>query len=249
MEQPRLSIIIATYNAASTLEACLASVMAQEFDAWELLIADGGSTDGTLELIERYSPTLSWWQSKTDAGIYDAWNQALAHANGEYVAFLGADDAWHTPSTLREIFNTVGHRQYDLITGRGVLRDRRGRGHEFGNPWNYSKVARRMTICHPGALHRRELFERHGLFDIRYRISADYDFLLRLPPGIRSLHVPYPLVDIADGGISRRRRLAMLGERYHIQARCPRIGTTRAALNLLDKLWRIPVAKVLGIPN
>ncbi|MBD8873125.1 glycosyltransferase family 2 protein [Rhodanobacter sp. DHB23] len=249
MDQPKVSIIIATYNAASTLEACLASVLAQSFHAWELLIADGGSTDGTLELIKRHAQNLAWWQSKPDAGIYDAWNQAIAHAKGEYVTFLGADDAWHTPSVLCKLFDAIDQRAFDIITSRGALLSRNGSLHEFGNPWDYSKVARRMTICHPGALHRRELFQYYGPFDINYQISADYEFLLRLPSSIRSLHVPLHTIDIADGGISRRRRWTMLIERYRIQASCRRIGPVRAAFNFLDKLWRIPVAKVLGIQN
>lgn len=216
---------------------------------WELLIADGGSTDGTVAILEEYCSHMTWWQSKPDRGIYDAWNQALAHAKGEYIAFLGADDAWHAPSTLREVFEAIGDRQYDLVTSRGILVGRRELRHEFGNPWSHSRVAKKMTICHPGTLHRRDLFERYGLFNIHYRISADYEFLLRLPPDIKSLHLPMPAVDIADGGISRRRRWAMLAERYRIQANCPRIGRTRAVINLLDKLWRIPVAKALRIPN
>ncbi len=104
-----------------------------------------------------------------------------------------------------------------------------------------------MTICHPGALHRRDLFQRFGSFDTSYRIGADYDYLLRLPSDIRSLHLDILLADIADDGISRNRRWLMLSERYRAQANCPRIGRVRAALNYVDKCWRIPVGKILGI--
>lgn len=246
---PRLSVILATYNAAATLRTCLDSTLSQTSRDWELLVADGGSTDGTLPILEEYSPQLAWWRSRPDGGIYEAWNEAIGHARGEYVAFIGADDAWHAPSVLHDVFQAIGGRAFDLVTGLGELVNSDGRRHVFGHPWDYAKVARRMTICHPGALHRRDLFTRHGLFDTGYRISADYDFLLRLPAEIRAFHVPWPLVDVADGGVSRRRRRAMLMERFRIQARCPRIGTIRAALNLLDKMWRIPVARVLGIPN
>lgn len=247
---PRLSIIIATWNAKRTLERCLQSIIGQDFTDWELLVADGASIDGTLDLIEQHDSYIAWWQSQEDSGIYDAWNQALAFARGEYVAFLGADDAWAEPSTLRRIFEAIGGREYDLVTGRGILVDDAGASyHEFGNPWNYRNVMRRMTICHPGAFHRRDLFTRFGTFDTRYRISADYEFLLRLPPELRALHMDMAIARVADGGISRSRRWLMLRERYRAQVNCAHVGRARAAFNFIDKLWRIPVAKALGIPT
>jgi glycosyltransferase involved in cell wall biosynthesis len=250
MSISRLSIVIATFNAAPTLKRCLQTIIGQTFRDWELIIADGGSTDATLNILGRYESHISHWHSGPDVGIYDAWNQALAHACGEYVCFLGADDAWHEPSTLERVFRSVGDEQYDLVTGRGVLVDGNGRAyHEFGSAWDYKKVMRRMTICHPGALHRRDLFQRLGTFDTSYRISADYAFLLRLPADSRVLHLDIPIADVADGGISRDNRWLMLRERYRAQASCPRVGPVRAALNYVDKLWRIPAAKVLGITN
>src|SRR5690606_36676138 len=130
----------------------------------------------------------------------------------EYVAFLGADDAWSSRSSLSTIFNTIGDHQYDLVTGREVFIDSKGRRFESGGAWEFDKIERRITICHPGCLHRRDLFSRFGMFDTRYRISADYEFLLRLPRTIRTLHIGETLVEIADGGISRRNRWLALQE-------------------------------------
>ena len=247
---PRLSIIIATYNAAHTLERCLQSTFTQTFDDWELLVVDGASTDSTVAVIEAHADRIAYWHSRRDAGIYDAWNQAIARARGEYVCFLGADDAWHAPLSLQTAFHAIGEHEYDLVTASGFLIDQNGHDVDvFGKPWNYRAVMRRITICHPGALHRRDLFQRFGVFDTSYRISADYDFLLRLPAVIRTLHVDVPLVDVADGGISRDRRWLMLRERFRAQANCSHVGRTRAVLNYLDKLWRIPVARTFGIRN
>lgn len=248
MSQPRLSIVIATRQAVAVLGRCLSSIVEQDFSDWEILVADAASLDGTVDVIREFGHSVSWWQSKEDAGIADAWNQAIARARGEYVTFFGADDALHTPSTLSKVFAYIGSGHYDLVTGRGNLISKGGKQFEFGGAWDFRKVARRMTICHPGCLHRRDLFRRFGPFDTSYRISADYDFLLRLPGTISTLHCDLPLVDVGDGGISRKKRWAMLQERYRAQAYCPRIGHMRAALNFMDKIWRIPVAKVLGIP-
>jgi glycosyltransferase involved in cell wall biosynthesis len=247
---PRISIVVATWNAASTLDRCLGSIQSQTFEQWELLIADGGSTDGTVDLIKKWNTAITWWVSEEDAGIYDAWNKALSYARGEYVAFLGADDTLHSSSTLQDVLERIDDQPYDLVTGRGVLVDETGHPyHEFGNPYDYRRLMRRMTICHPGALHRRDLFRRFGHFNTSYQISADYEFLLRLPSDLKTLHVAFPITTIGDFGISRSARWVMLKERYRAQAACPRVGPVRAAVNYVDKLWRIPVAKVLGIPN
>ena len=246
----RLSIVIATWNAAPTLERCLSSIFDQSYRSFEVLIADGASTDNTVQLIKKNEQHVAWWNSQADKGIYDAWNLAIEHARGDYVCFLGSDDALRFRHTLSDIFEAIGSREFDLITGRGRLISPAGSPyHEFGNPWDYNKVARRMTVCHPGMLHRRDLFDRFGKYDISYRITADYDFLLRLPDNLRTLHLDSVFADIADGGISRQQRWQMLHERYRAQANCPRIGSARAAFNYVDKLWRIPVARVLGIPN
>jgi glycosyltransferase involved in cell wall biosynthesis len=246
---PRLSIIIATKQAGGTLERCIKSILDQDFHDWELLIADAASDDDTLSVIRKFEPFISWWRSRPDEGLYAAWNEALSMARGEYVTFLGADDVWHSSATLSQVFQRVGDAEYDLITGHGNFFDLSGKVFEIGGAWDYKRVTRRITVCHPGCLHRRELFARFGLFDTSYRIAADYDFILRLPENTRTLHIPIPLVDISDGGISRRSRWATLRERYRAQARCPRVGSLRAAINFADKLWRIPVARLLGIPS
>lgn len=247
---PKLSIIIATWNAARTFERCVTSIAAQTFTDWELLIADGGSTDGTRELIERHESRLAWWQSRTDDGIYDAWNQAIVHARGEYVCFLGADDAWAGPDAVRRLTDAIGHQRYDLVTSRGLLTNT-GRRTEtvYGSAWDYRRLGRRMVVCHPGLLHHRSLFERHGLFDPRYRIAGDLDFLLRLPPDVRTMHVDQVSVLIDGGGVSRKNVLARLREQREVLKRCERFGPFRAYLAWLDKLWRYPLARLLDIPH
>lgn len=247
---PRLSIILATYNAAGTLASCLRSLAEQTFRDWQLIVVDGGSNDGTIAIIESHSAMVAYWHSRPDKGIYDAWNAALDHACGEYVCFIGADDAWSNPQSLQRIFSHVGEGEYDLVSSQGVLMEGdSGQGHVFGQGWNYRRIEKRIGVCHPGLLHRRDLFDRFGRFDSTLRIVADYEFLLRLPKDIRTTHLDAPTIDIGAGGISRQRRWQRLRENHQIQSRCPRIGNARAHWYLLDKLWRIPVAKALGIPN
>lgn len=247
---PKLSIIIATWNAAKTLERCLNSIAGQTFPAWELLIRDGGSTDTTLSIIAKHASAVAWWESAPDAGIYDAWNLALKHANGEYVCFLGADDTLHTPEILEQLFAAVGERSYDLVTSRGQLRDPQWKpSHTFGKSWRDAGLPRRIGVCHPGLLHHRSLFNRFGGFDTRYRIAADLEFLLRLPPNIRTLDFPEIAVDTQDDGISRHRFWQRIRETREVHSASPRVGPAKAWLYWADKAWRRPIARALGLPH
>jgi glycosyltransferase involved in cell wall biosynthesis len=243
-----LSIVVATWQAAPTLERCLRSIVDQDFTDWELLISDGGSTDGTIDLIRTYEPHVAWWRSKGDNGIYDAWNQALVHARGEFVCFLGADDAWADPGALSAIFETIGKLQPDLVSAKGIATDEEGKPlGVIGRPWDYQRFWRRMLICHPGAFFRRRLFETLGTFDTRYRIAADYDWMLRLPSSTSHVFIDRVVVRIQAQGLSRRHRKQTMSEYWTIQSRCERVGKVRAALTYLDRMWRAPVARMLGL--
>jgi glycosyltransferase involved in cell wall biosynthesis len=245
---PRLSIIVATFNAGATLEACLGSVFEQQFSDWELLVVDGASSDGTLAILEKHADRIAYWHSHPDKGIYDAWNQALRRARGDYVCFLGADDHWFDPSALATLFAAIGTASYDLVSSRASVTFPSGRQQVFGTGWDYKRFGRRMGICHPGLLHRRALFDEYGLFDHRYRIVGDLDFLLRLPASTQAMHVDNVAIGIGGGGISRDQVMLRLREQRQALSRCPRFGTIRAHLIWLDKLWRYPVARLLNLP-
>jgi glycosyltransferase involved in cell wall biosynthesis len=247
---PRLSIIIATWQAAPTLERCLQSIIDQDFADWELLISDGASTDGTVDLIGEFERHIHWWRSGKDNGIYDAWNQALHNARGEYVCFLGADDAWADNEALTRIFTAVGDKNYDLVTSSGLfLNSATGKSLNFGSAWDYRRLGRRMVVCHPGMLHRRSLFQTYGMFDTQYKIAGDLDFLLRLPSDIRTIHVDATSVVVEAAGVSRRNVFERLREQREVLARCKRYGPLRAYLAWIDKLWRWPIARMLDISH
>ena len=247
---PRLSIIVATWQAAATLERCLKSTLDQDFKHWELVIADGASTDGTVDILKTYDAHIAWWKSEKDNGIYDAWNKALGHAQGEYVSFIGADDYWADPESLSRIFAAIGDDTYDIVTSVGrVRKPESGKSSEFGSAFDYRRIGPRTVVCHPGLLHRRTLFNQYGLFDTRYRIAGDLEFLLRLPEDTRSLHVDNTSVVIDAGGISRADTLARLKEQREVLKQCPRYGPLRANLVWLDKLWRYPIARLFSIPH
>lgn len=247
---PRLSIIIATFNAARTLERALASITAQRFTDWELIVIDGGSRDGTQDILASHAAHIAYWHSRPDKGIYDAWNQGLRQARGDYVCFLGADDAWAGPDTLARVFAAIGTDDYDLVTSVGEAFDpATGKTALHGGAWDYRRLGRRMVVSHPGLLQARRLFVDHGEFDSSYRIAGDLEWLLRLPPDLRTLHLDEVTVRIEAAGISKTLVMRRMLEQRRALANCPRFGVVRAWIVWLDKLWRYPVAQLFGIPH
>ena len=248
--RPRLSIILATWQAAATLERCLASTVEQTFTDWELIVADGASTDGSIDIIRSYDAHIAWWASEKDKGIYDAWNKALEHARGEYVCFIGADDYWSKPGSLAHLFDSIGGVVYDLVTSVGQIENTEtGKRYTFGSAFDFQRIGPRAIVSHPGLLHRRVLFDEHGLFNTSYTIAAELEFLLRLPASTRSLHVDTVSVNIDAGGVSRSNVLSRLREQREVLKRCPRYGPVRAYLVWLDKLWRYPIARLFNISH
>lgn len=245
---PKISILIATYNAESTLDKCINSIISQNFRDLEIIVIDGFSTDNTVEIIRKYSSDISYWHSRKDNGIYDAWNQAISMARGEYICFIGSDDYFARPGSLLKIMAQLGSKKYDLITSRGIFISRDGSSHKIGAPYNWKKIGRRMLICHPGMLHHRRLFETYGNFDTQYKIAGDLEFLTRLPKETTSMDVDEETVVISDGGISRSRILVRLAEQRKILSKLKRYGIIKAWLIWIDRLWRFPVSQYLGLP-
>ncbi len=201
----KISIIIATYNAAKTLWRCLESIVRQMTEECELLVIDGGSTDGTQDIIEEYKEHIAYTISEQDAGVYDAWNKGIKMAKGQWITFIGADDVLlphaieHYMTFLKEEgddFDIICGKLHFVNEGGKVLRD-------VGEPWNWHKMAhRKLKFAHPGMLHNRRCFERIGFFDIQYKICADSDFLQRLGPNTKAGFINEYLVNMQEGGIS-----------------------------------------------
>ena len=204
---PLISVVIATRNAARSLPRCLESLRAQTFRDFEVLVMDGGSTDGTLDLLKASGDLVAAWRSGPDGGTYSAWNAALPLARGEWVCFLGADDRlWDAGSLERLVPHLRGALpRYRVVYGRLRQVDEAGREiEELGRPWPEFRARFLAHDClpHPGLMHHRSLFERHGGFDESFRIAADYEFLLRELVAGEALFVPELVVRAGWGGLS-----------------------------------------------
>jgi glycosyltransferase involved in cell wall biosynthesis len=229
---PRLSILVATWNCAALLRGFLASLVAQSWSDWELLLLDNASTDGTAELVEEFRRSLPrpgrlHWSSQPDRGIYDAWNRGLERARGTYLSFIGADDTFLGPDSLARIA-ALSCVEADLITARNAYHAPDGRFlRHWGSGWQWRRMRQSMNIAHPGMLVRRELFERVGRFDAGFRICGDYEWFLRLPGDLRTVHSSDPILRVVQGGVSHTRIGAVFAETFQAQRR--HLGLTASA--------------------
>ncbi len=192
---PLISIVIATRNAAGDLPRCLDSIRAQTFREFEVLVGDGASTDGTIDILRLSADVVTFWQSEPDTGPYAARNKALPHARGEWLCFLGADDWLWDERALERLAPHLRAAvpRYRVVYSKLRQIDPEGRLiAEAGEPWERSRASFRSYCClpHPGLMHHRSLFEIHGRFDERFKMAGDYELLLRELKTNDALFVP-----------------------------------------------------------
>jgi glycosyltransferase involved in cell wall biosynthesis len=197
----RVSIITAVYNAAPTLEQCLLSVRNQSYRDVEHIVIDGGSTDGSVDILQLHSSQLAYWVSEPDSGVFDAWNKGLSRATGEWIAFVGADDVL-LPDAVSKYLTVCGGTEAQYVSSlvrwtRPGLPDK-----IIGRPWSWPAFQRKMTTAHVGSLHRFDLFQKYGNYDTSYKYVGDYELLLRLGKDLDSIFVNEITVAMPAGGNS-----------------------------------------------
>lgn len=180
MAPPTFSIIIPTLNVATALRVCLDSVARQTRRDFELVLVDGGSTDGTLDIANSFVPDLGSHliiHCGTDQGVYDAMNRGVDLATGSWLLFLGADDTLYEADTLARVAAFIGeHEPSDLVYGDVVMRSTSFR---YGGAFDLDRLLFKRNICHQSIFYRRELFASIGPYNLRYRVLADWDFNIR----------------------------------------------------------------------
>lgn len=211
-DAPLISVITATCNAAEQLPHTMRSLRQQTCRDFEWIVVDGGSTDGTLELLRGSEDMLAYWISEPDRGIYDAWNKACPHARGEWLMFLGAGDVLGSPEVFARVLATLSDcgEQRPLVYGRALLlsaADRRPL-EEVGQPWPLLRdrweIGRPALPPHPATFHHRSLLAGGMPFDTRYRIAADAKLLLGAIRRAAPVYVDCVVAGIPIGGVSFR---------------------------------------------
>jgi glycosyltransferase involved in cell wall biosynthesis len=205
-EQPRVSIVTAVYNGAKHLQQTIESVLGQTYPNIEYIIIDGGSTDGTLDIIRNYEKSLRHWVSRPDNGMYFAMNEGIGRSSGELVGIINGDD-WYERDAVQAVVDEYVTSDRQTIF-YGIARYYDEDGLDMILSYDHGKLPSRM-INHPACFVPKKIYSRVGMFDTRYRIAADYDFLLRAyRQGVPFKHVERIIASFRHGGFSSRNRSA-----------------------------------------
>ena len=217
---PLLSIVTINLNDRDGLARTLASVASQSFADRELIVVDGGSTDGSVELIRASGALVSDWLSERDRGVYDAQNKGLARARGTFVLFLNSGDSLAAPDALERLL--AGPPPEGIVYGDALVEHVGGRR----EPWTFPDRATfeflmHGSLAHPATVIRREVFDRIGPYDANLKIVADYELFLRaiVMERVTTRHVPYPVAVHVAGGLSWTNPNVVVAERRKVQER------------------------------
>lgn len=173
----KLSIITVNFNNKDGLQKTIDSVISQTFKDFEWIVIDGGSTDGSKELIEKYSDHISYWVSEPDNGIYNAMNKGIKVSKGEYLEFLNSGDYYYDNKVLEKVSKHLA--KYDFIYGCAVVKfkNKEKRIHLQKEYSSFYDLIKR-TINHQSTFINKKVFEKHGLYDENLRIVSDWKFFL-----------------------------------------------------------------------
>lgn len=211
------SIITVCLNECEGIRRTCESVVILEDKSYEWIVIDGGSTDGTLEILDEYSEQISCLISEKDEGIYDAMNKGIAHARGDYLIFMNGGDAFASKQVLRLVSEAP---QVDLIYGDLYFEKPGGECAQYPDQLTKGYLLKNM-VPHQATFYRRELFSKFGTFDTSYRIAADYELFIRLLElgKVSHHHIAEPLAVFDRTGISSDRAFRDLRKRENHRIR------------------------------
>jgi len=207
LERPLITVITVVFNGEKHLEQAIQSVINQNYNPIEYIVIDGGSTDGTPDIIRKYENRIAAWISEPDKGIFDAMNKGIGKASGEFIGMLNADD-WYEPDILGKVKEKITG--LEEIENRVIYCDHYWCDEEL-SPGN--KVGRKagmkywkgMTISHQSMFVHRSVYEKLGLYHLEYRYASDYEFFLRMiKAGVVFEKIPGYGVNFRKGGTGDR---------------------------------------------
>jgi len=211
-EKPLISIITVVYNGEKYLEQTILSVISQNYDNIEYIIIDGGSTDGTLDIIKKYDEQIDYWISETDNGIYDAMNKGIKLAQGEFIGLINADD-YYEKDIFHKVVKEIKNNKYDIIFGHCKMIDLNGNiklSKSLSLCEKYKLVPCSMSLLwfgmifnHPSSFISMKAYKTIGLYSLDYKIVSDYKLLLDMyRKNITFIQLDKTISSFREGGIS-----------------------------------------------
>lgn len=242
----KVSIITVSYNSVDTIQDTIESVLNQKYPNIEYIIVDGNSNDGTMEVVSKYRDKITKVVSEPDNGIYDAMNKGIVLATGDFVGILNSDDVYSDSSVIEDVVGQLVSTGADctyadlMFVSRGDLNKRV----RFCSSKNFSisKFRWGWMVPHPTFFVKRSCYEKFGLYKMGYRVSADFELLVRfmLRERISSARLPRCIVKMRDGGISTSGLLWRVHQNFEIVRACRENGVyTNIFFVLLKAPWKL----------
>lgn len=217
----KVSIITVVYNNVDTIKEAIESVINQTYHDIEYILIDGKSNDGTLEIIESYGDKISKVVSEEDSGIYDAMNKGLSLSSGDIIGFINADDKIDNNEIIKNVVNHFID-DVDIVYGDLIFVDRLD-STKICRHWKAGKFKKikykfGWMTPHPSTYIKKEIYEKYGSFDLRFKIAADYELMLRFmyKNNLRVKYLPEVIVRMRDGGISNNSLFNIFTANYEV---------------------------------
>ncbi len=214
MSKPKITVVTVCYNAVDTIEETILSVLNQTYGNIEYIIIDGGSTDGTVDIIKKYADRLAYWVSEPDRGIYDAMNKGIDAATGDFINFMNAGDRFIDNCILTHVSEYLDPGS-DIVYGDIITESETTQKRLYASP--IEKMDVEDPIPHPASFTKRVLL-KNNKFDTSFRIAADYDFFYRQYYAKKKfIYIGIPIAYFKEGGISSTAPRERLLENYKVQ--------------------------------
>jgi glycosyltransferase len=206
----KISIITAVYNNKDYISECVESVLLQTYTDIEYIVIDGGSTDGTKEILEKYRLKIAHYISEADNGMYHAMNKGISIATGDIIGILHSDDIFANKNVIAEIANTFVKNNIDGVYGDLLYVDRTNVSKIIrywkSSPFLIGNLKKGWMPPHPTLFLKRNIVKNIGYYNTTYKIAADYDFMLRTltSPGAKFEYIPSVITLMRSGGTSNK---------------------------------------------
>lgn len=222
----KISVITVVLNNSSYIEDCITSVLNQTYQNIEYIIIDGGSTDGTIDIVKKYENRITRWISEPDEGIYDAMNKGIRMATGEIVGTLNADDVFYNDKVLENIVKVMEDKSIDACYSDLVYVD----GSNLQNivrywkscDFRYEFLRKGWIPPHPTFYVKKVIYNQYGFFDISYPLAADYELIVRLLAyyKIKVKYIPMIAIKMRLGGVTNKSIKNIIKQNFEIIRAC-----------------------------
>lgn len=247
LDKTKITIITVVYNALNDIEDTLKSIFEQDYSNKEIIIIDGESTDGTLELISKYQDNIDHLISEKDKGVYDAMNKGIKLSNGHWICFMNAGDIFYKDDILNKIFGNEEIND-DIVIGEHIVDFKKFQ--RSVKTKNIKLIEYGMPFCHQSAFVKTELY-RKKYFDLNYTLAADFNFFYWCYiSGINFKTYTFPISIVAAGGLSDSMRTKVIYENRKTIRQYAKSTLKKECIYLMILIWTSAKLLILNcLPN